>query len=225
MRRVESDYEILKEYIRAEDKTIIDVGCGTGDLVRWLASQEIKVVGIDVEEMIEKAKAFPKAKNEQYIVGGGEHLSFDDNYANTIIFIASFHHVPSTQMVQALKECYRVLKPDGRVILVEPLAEKDSYYEIIKLAEDEAEIQNHAYGIIKESDKAGLKFLSEEIFYLERSFQDYINLLNVFIPSESEKKSMIEKARKTTLKLCEKSGDTLEEFLYKSIARFIVLEK
>ncbi len=43
----------------------------------------------------------------------------------------------------------QVLKPKGKVVVIEPVAEKDSYYEIIKLAEDEADIRNKAYQVKK----------------------------------------------------------------------------
>ena len=67
MRKINSDYEILKEYIQFEDEIIIDVGCGTGELVRWMTSQGITAIGIDVAEMIEKARGFSNVKNEEYI--------------------------------------------------------------------------------------------------------------------------------------------------------------
>jgi len=225
MRKISSDYEILKEYIKPEDETIVDVGCGTGELVRWMASQKIEAIGIDVAGMIKKAKKNPRVKNEKYIIGSGQQLPFNQNFADVITYIASFHHIPSADMEQALKECHRVLKPKGKVIIIEPVAEKDSYYEIIKLAEDEAEIQNYAYGVLQRAEEVNLKIFSEEIFYLERSFQDYVDLLNIFIDSESEKTSMIKKARETTLKLSEMAGDNFEEFKYKSIARLIIVEK
>jgi ubiquinone/menaquinone biosynthesis C-methylase UbiE len=225
MRKIESDYEILSENIGNEDKTIIDVGCGTGDLVRWFASQNLNVTGIDVEEMLVKAKSFPKVNNEAYLIGIGQQLPFEDNFADVKTYIASFHHIPSHLMKQALNECYRVLKPQGKMILIEPVSLKNSYYEIIKLVEDEAEIQNYAYNVLVKSNEVNLKLLKEETFYLERSFQDYINLLNVFVDSDNERKEITEKARKKTQQLCEKSGIGFNDFLYKSVARLIVLEK
>lgn len=225
MKKINSDSEILKEYIQFKNETIVDVGCGTGELVRWMASKGITAIGIDIAEMTKKAKKFQKVKNEKFIVGTGEQLPINDNFADIVTYIASFHHIPSGKMMSALKECRRILKPKGRAILIEPIAKENSYYEIIKLAEDEAKIQSYAYETIKKSDEAGLKFVSEEIFYSERSFQDYINLLNIFVESENHRNEIIEQARKKTLKLCEISGENLDEFLYKSIARLIILEK
>jgi len=39
MEKVKSDSEILSDAIRIERKTILDIGCGTGNLVRWMSSQ------------------------------------------------------------------------------------------------------------------------------------------------------------------------------------------
>ncbi|NJO90879.1 MAG: class I SAM-dependent methyltransferase [Chloroflexia bacterium] len=156
MRKINSDSDILKEIIEFYGKTVVDVGCGTGDLVRWIANENATVIGIDTPEMIEKAQNYPKVNNEKYSIGKGEELPVDENFADVMTFMASFHHIPYDLMFRALDECYRVLKPKGVVILVEPVAEKDSYYEIIKLAEDEADIQNKAYQVLKNSEKAQL---------------------------------------------------------------------
>ena len=225
MRKINSDYEILKEHLPYKDGLVIDVGCGTGELVRWMVSQGIKAIGLDVEKMVNKAIESSKTKNEEYKIGVGEHLPFDNNFASTITYIASFHHIPSTNMMLALKECTRVLKPNGKMIVIEPISQNQSYYEITRLVEDEAEIQNYAYEILKRSDEAGLSFVKEETFYLERSFQDYINLLNIFVDSDEERKEVIEKAREKTKELSRMSGVHFDKYLYKSIARLIILEK
>lgn len=224
MRKINSDYEILKEYLPYKDGIVIDVGCGTGELVRWMTSQGIIAIGIDVKKMIKKAREFSKIKNEEYMIGEGQQLPFDHDFANAVTYIASFHHIPSTKMKHALEECRRVLKPNGKMIVIEPISQNQSYYEIARLVEDEAKIQNYAYQILKRSDEAGLSFVKEETLYLEKSFQDYINLLNKFVDSDEERKEVIEKAREKTEELSRMSGIHFDKYLYKSIARLIILE-
>ncbi len=225
MRKINSDCEILKENIEFNDKTIIDVGCGAGELVRWMASENTKVTGIDTPEMIEKALNYPTVKDEKYIIGKGEKLPIDENFADVMTFIASFHHIPHDLMLQALDECYRVLKPKGKVVLIEPVAKKGSYYEIIKLAEDEADIQNKAYQVIKNSDKAQFTFLKEESFFLERSFNNYIKLIKLFVKDKCQQSNIIEKARQITLEISKQANVEFDDFLFKSVAKLIVLQK
>jgi ubiquinone/menaquinone biosynthesis C-methylase UbiE len=225
MRRVDSDYEVLEKYIQASVHTAVDVGCGTGEMVRWMASQGVDVTGVDLANMIDKARGFKKVKTEKYLTGTGEKLSFKDNYADVITYIASFHHIPSSDMIPALKECERVLKPGGIAILIEPVPKKGSYYEIIKLAEDEAEIQNYTYKFLKNPSEVSLRLVGEEIYYLERSFQDYIKLLNLYMDSKKERNKVIEQAGKITREFCDSSGIDFEEFTYKSIARLMIFKK
>lgn len=225
MRKIKSDYELLKDHILPGNGLIVDIGCGTGELVRWVASQGLKAVGLDVEKMIIKALNVPKVNDETYIAGIAERLPFGDEFAEVITFIASFHHVPEVKMNKALEECFRVLKPGGKVVLIEPVTEKGSYYELVRLVEDEASIQQHAYSILKKSEKAGLTFAHEEAFYLERSLDDFIDLLNLFVEPESEREKLTKEAKKITRRFCEDSGMHIKEFRYKSVARIIILEK
>jgi SAM-dependent methyltransferase len=202
MKKVENELDIISEITGIKDKTIIDVGCGTGGLVRKLAEQGAEVIGIDRPDMLVRAKnnqkllqgvqgdgfleKSPPGRRRQAIftAGLGENLPFN---ADIIIFFASFHHVPGSMMKQTLQETHRVLKSGGIGIFLEPIGRQGSYFEILRLVEDEREIQQLAFESIKKAHTFGLENKREEINYFERSFDDYINLLNIFVEDEAER--------------------------------------
>lgn len=225
MRKIISDLEILRENLALANKTIIDVGCGTGDLARTLAEMGNKVYGIDIPEMIEKARKFPNSNKVEFQIGNGENLPFEDEFADIAIYIASFHHVPQNMMKQALSECHRVLKPGGKAFFIEPIAESGSYYEIIKLADDEKEIQELAYKFLSDIEISELRLLKDEKFFMERKFNDYVKLLTIFVANDEERNKMLEIAKMKTLELCQANGVDFDDFIYKSMARFMVFEK
>jgi 2-polyprenyl-3-methyl-5-hydroxy-6-metoxy-1,4-benzoquinol methylase len=69
MRKVASDSEMLSGAIQPEGKTIIDIGCGTGSLARWMNSQGGYAIGMDMPEMLAKIVNSSSMKNDRYIAG------------------------------------------------------------------------------------------------------------------------------------------------------------
>ena len=101
MRKVRSNIEALSPLRSFKGKVVIDIGCGTGELVRDLSKQGAVVTGIDTAEMIVKANDIKRAGNETYLSGKAEKLPFEDNFADIITFFASLHHVPEGMINQA----------------------------------------------------------------------------------------------------------------------------
>jgi ubiquinone/menaquinone biosynthesis C-methylase UbiE len=225
MRRIESILDPILNAVDVAGKTVIDVGCGTGDVARWLAEQGATVIGIDKKDMIEKAKNAGVLDSISFREGGGEKIPVENNFSDIVLFLASLHHVPVTEMPGAFEELQRVLKPGGYALFIEPIIEC-SYYLITSLAEEETEIRQHAYQAIKEAVKRGFDSEKEEFFYIERSFEDYENLLNVFFRGdESEKKAVLDKAFEITRRLADEAGCDPLEYRFQSACRVNLLRK
>ena len=95
---------------------VLDVACGTGDMVVELLRQGCSVTGVDLsKEMMAIAKR--KAPQAEYRLADAEHLPFGDASfdAVTCAFgVRNFVHLE-----QGLKEMVRVLKPGGRMAILE----------------------------------------------------------------------------------------------------------
>ncbi len=105
---------------------VLDFGCGAGiDLIfaSKLAGSQGKVVGVDiVSEMLERAKKNIDEldlKNTNLVLSEGEKLMFADATFDTIISNSVFNLVPNKELL--LKELHRVLKPKGKLMLVDQL--------------------------------------------------------------------------------------------------------
>jgi len=225
MRRIVDPLEVIGFDRKINGLNIVDVGCGTGDLARQLSSQGAKVFGIDSLRLIKLAKESPHSGNETYISANGENLPFKKNTSHLIIYFASLHHIPEKYMKQSLQECHRILKQEGTAIILEPMGLEGSYYEVIKLVEDEREIQQRAYEAIQNAQSFGLKCQNEEIIYFERSFKDYTGLLEIFVEDSREREGYLNEARSITEELCQEAKVSLDDFRFKSIARVSELIK
>jgi ubiquinone/menaquinone biosynthesis C-methylase UbiE len=109
-----------------ENLNILDIGCGTG----WALGQAAKIVGnkgsfygVDLSSgMIEKArKNFSDHANFHFLIANSESIPLDDNFFDIIICTNSFHHYLHPD--KAMKEIYRLLKPCGKIYILDPTAD------------------------------------------------------------------------------------------------------
>ena len=105
-------------------ENLLDVGCGTGSLL--LVAKKIypnnEMVGIDVDsEVLEIAsKKFKKNSLDVKLINTSTaKLPFNDSSFDTVVSTLIFHHLPTKIKLQALQEIHRVLKKDGRFLLVD----------------------------------------------------------------------------------------------------------
>jgi len=96
---------------------ICDMGCGPGQIARYLHGLGVRACGIDLSaEMVKQAERLNPAIPFQQ----GDMLALkpvaDDSYAGIAAFY-SIIHIPRPRVVEALRELKRVLSPRG-VLLV-----------------------------------------------------------------------------------------------------------
>lgn len=101
--------------VRPTDR-VLDVACGTGDLTRaFAAGGAAKVVGLDfTPEML----AIARVKSDiEYVQGDAMKLPFGDASFNIVSIAFGIRNVADP--AKALREFRRVLKPGGRLIVLE----------------------------------------------------------------------------------------------------------
>ena len=117
---------------------ILDVATGTGDLA-FSAHKRLKpkkIIGLDISKgMLEVGRVKIKRKNLvdslDFIYGDSENIPFEDNYFDAVM--VSFGVRNFEDLNAGLKEIHRVLKPSGRLLVLEfskpkKFPVKQSYY-------------------------------------------------------------------------------------------------
>lgn len=115
--------KIRKRIIDSKAKTVIDIGCGTGNLCGQL-SKTIEVIGIDKsKEMLEGAKE--KYKNMKFVQGSFLDKAFMQNKADIVVTIFAFHALKEDQKKAAIKNMLGYLKRDGKIIIADYMFKND----------------------------------------------------------------------------------------------------
>ncbi len=103
-------------------ESILDIATGTGDLALTLHKENVKIKGLDISEgMLEvgrqKIKEKGLEKDIEFILGDAENMPFPDNNFDAITVAFGVRNFANLE--KGLKEMRRVLKPNGRVFVLE----------------------------------------------------------------------------------------------------------
>ncbi len=104
----------------SEWKNMLDLGSGPGSRTAKLADERRFIVCVDTsKEHIEHGhKIYREIPNFHHVLGDACSLPFKDSTFDIVYSWAALHHFPNTR--RSLVEVYRVLKPGGKILLVEP---------------------------------------------------------------------------------------------------------
>lgn len=119
--------EVVKSAGLRPGQRLLDLGCGTGALVRLAAAQcpagdETELWGLDATpQMVERAKARSAAHGSddrvRFVLGVCESLPFEDGHFDVVTSTFLYHHLPPALKVRTTAQVRRVLKPGGRFVL------------------------------------------------------------------------------------------------------------
>ncbi|MFD4637926.1 class I SAM-dependent methyltransferase [Lentzea sp. NPDC058436] len=103
---------------------VLDVGCGTGNLLRAIGKRhrDVELVGIDPDlKMLARAerklrRAGLEAKLDR---GFAQELAFPDASFDRVFSSLMLHHLDSASQAEMLAEVRRLLKPGGLLVLAD----------------------------------------------------------------------------------------------------------
>lgn len=105
----------------APDGPILDFGCGSGSLTEALAKTGRPVIGVDISAGL-------LARTQERCLGSavvclrydGRRLPIvDGSIAAVTTYVVLTHIVRNEDLSESLRECLRVLRPGGRMVLIE----------------------------------------------------------------------------------------------------------
>lgn len=156
-----TQHEMIERFVAPAGRRVVDVGCGSGELVRWLREQGAEAIGVECGEiMLRLAREADPEHPEAYLEGVGQDLPLGDESADAVTMSFSLHHVPEEAMLDALREARRVLRPGGTLYVAEPLSMGPGN-EVVRLIDDETEVRLRAQAALDRAPSIGLEPVDE----------------------------------------------------------------
>lgn len=181
------DADVVAETVLVAGRDVVDVGCGNGSLVRWLARQGARAIGVDLLAPVGRARRVPTMAGERFVVGKAEALPLPSASADIVLFVTSLHHVPVMHMDRALAEARRILQPRGVIYVQEPLAE-GPHHRLVRTFDDECELYAAARAATCRAMRLGM-FLERDLEFARRivysSFDGFLERMRSTAPERA----------------------------------------
>jgi ubiquinone/menaquinone biosynthesis C-methylase UbiE len=123
------DRELLDRFAkRVGSGRVCDLGCGPGQIARYLWERGVNVFGLDLSaRMLEEARRLnPEIP---FVQGSMLALAMGPETLDGITAFYSIIHIPRQQVVTALGEMRRVLKPGGCLLITFHLGTEDAHHD------------------------------------------------------------------------------------------------
>ena len=150
--------EIYERLLTLDDKHILELGCGSAQITRNIATTGSgrKITALEVDEIAHNNNLqITDLPNVRFELSGAQQIPLDDESVDVAFMFKSLHHVPLDLMQPSMHEIKRVLKPGGHVYISEPIFDGD-FNEVLRLFHDEQKVREAAFGTVKNAVDEGL---------------------------------------------------------------------
>ena len=101
---------------------VLDLGCGPGEVADYLSGRGVDVIGVDVSlGMLRRAAR--RTTVARWVAGDMGRLPFASGTCSAVVSFYSIQHLLRSALAQTLAEFYRVLVPDGMLVIAAHLGQ------------------------------------------------------------------------------------------------------
>jgi ubiquinone/menaquinone biosynthesis C-methylase UbiE len=183
------------------DEQVLDVGTGTGHTALAFAPQVASVIGLDMTEaMLVQARelaAQQRASNAEFELGDAMDLPYDAERFDLVTCRVCAHHFADVQ--KAVEEMVRVLRPGGRLLMVDSVSPEDSaedtYLNCIELIRDPSHVRNYCVSQWQAMfEAAGLFFEYKGTWAAPLDFEDWVERMGTPEPERRQLRALFDRA-------------------------------
>lgn len=192
----QKEVKVLKRLVQLKGKRVLEIGCGEGRMSFPLAFFAEKYIAIDPdkEAIVKARKKMPKEVKDrlEFRDAFGDKTGLPDKSIDTILMILCFHEIVLQKQGPTLKECWRILKDGGQLLIVDPTdlpGQAQSLYDVVNkniLFFDHPVVVKHSKWVAEEFIKRGSFRLERKTRYkVDWHFKDLEELVG-FVMDEFE---------------------------------------
>lgn len=169
----QADIEVLDQLIEVDNRFIVDAGCGAGGLCHALAKRGARVLGIEPDPVqAEKNSRAPVVANVGFKQAGAGDIPVEPHTVDGVVFGNSMHHIPAAHYPLVFDEMLRILKSDGFLYVMEPVA-NGSYQHAIELFHNETKVRLDAYNALVKYAHSQYGSMREVYYDVDKTFRDF----------------------------------------------------
>ena len=173
--------DIYNRLLALDGKHILELGCGSADITRDIATtgEKRSVTALEVDEVAHNRNLrITDLPNVTFALAGAQDIPLEDESVDIVFMFKSLHHVPLEMMEPSMREIRRVLKTGGLAYISEPVFAGD-FNEVLRLFHDEEKVRQAAFDTVKRSVDDGLFELVAQTFFNSpmrfENFQEFEN--------------------------------------------------
>lgn len=221
----EEEKKKILSLVAPKDKIILDVGCGDGRYSGIFKEKCQKYIGIDIdEELIIQNNKKNLDKNVFYQCANIKSYHSAEKF-DVIILSLSFHEIDIKEQGTALLNMLELLKKDGKIIILDPRLDSNSFQGLWNVAYENLILFHHDY-IVKHSkeviqkavENKLCKVVKEDTLDIKFEFESFEEIWDMFKNSDDFKE--VEWNRKTKQRL----EIALKEFI-KTVNPIVLYDK
>jgi len=226
----EQELELLKNKINFNNKTVLDIGCGTGRLSFRILPYIVELIGIDIEKeaidickkKLQKSTYSHKAK---FLVLDANLINLPELYFDIVIFSWSIYLVSDKEKV--LYNVRRILKNGGYVVVLQPIGgdyeetlfhfyEKDNLSMFVAHSSESLNLLNKIFGNCTEDVL--------ETHFLFPNIEKAIEMTEFFVEDE-DSRSLSDKERKSLRIRLMNHENNVGEIILSDIVKLMISKK
>jgi len=153
---IDDELDVLADLVSLSGQKIIELGCGSAGLARALLARhpDTRVTALEVDERQHAKNLASPQPGLQFIAAGAQAIPLPDAGFDLALMLKSLHHVPLSQMAQALGEAARVLRPGGHLYVSEPVY-AGPFNDVIRVFNDEGVVRAAAQAAVDDAVRLG----------------------------------------------------------------------
>lgn len=109
----------LRMFLPKKGMSILDVGCGTGSFLEFYQRYTHQLYGIDTSPAMMDIARQRLGREVDLHLGSAAEMPYPDNYFDLIVSMLVLHEMDHPIRLAVLEEMKRILKPDGKILLID----------------------------------------------------------------------------------------------------------
>jgi SAM-dependent methyltransferase len=169
----QSDLDVLDGLVDVRNRFVVDAGCGDGKLSFALAERGARVLGIEPDPVqSEKNSKAATVANVGFAQAGAAKIPVEAGSVDGVVFANSLHHIPQSHYSLVFDELLRILRGDGFLYVVEPVANGSAQF-VMEPFHDETGVRLAAYRALVDLAEPRFQSMREVYYDVDSSYRDF----------------------------------------------------